>query len=68
MALTQVQPEAMSRDEFLKAMVSRLDGKRLYNPWLRGKCLLVVSGASILCDPAVGLPRNIWLPRLYPQW
>src|SRR5690242_19233918 len=28
MALTQVQPEAMSRDDFLKAMVSRLDGKR----------------------------------------
>ena len=28
MALTQIQPEAMSRDEFLKAMVSRLDGKR----------------------------------------
>src|SRR5882762_693337 len=28
MALTQIQPEAMSRDEFLKAMVTRLDGKR----------------------------------------
>src|SRR3954468_19962822 len=28
MALTQTQPEAMSRDEFLKAMVTRLDGKR----------------------------------------
>jgi pyrroloquinoline quinone (PQQ) biosynthesis protein C len=28
MALTQVQPELLSRDAFLKAMVSRLDGKR----------------------------------------
>src|SRR3954468_8808513 len=28
MALTQTEPQAMSRDDFLKAMVTRLDGKR----------------------------------------
>src|SRR5713226_6679572 len=21
-----------------------------------------------MCDPAVGLARSIWIPRLYPQW